>query len=184
MLTFYLSLVEDHNNDDDFERIYHKYRKMMYKIAKSHTGNQYLAEEAVQNALVNIARNIDRIKNFEEDYLELYLCKVSKNSAFSIMKKERRIAECTVALESAENKEFFQEVISETVIQKELLKMILDYIKSMEPQYSDILTYYYLHNLTLREISIVLKIPLSTVKTRFYASRRLIQEKFKEYKND
>lgn len=184
MLTFYLSLIEDHNNDDDFERIYHKYSKMMYKVAKSHTKNHHLAEEAVQNVLVNIARNIDRIKNFEEDYLEIYLCKASKNSAFSIMKKERRIAECTIALDSVENKGFYQEMISETVVQKELLKTILDYIKSMEPQYRDILTYYFLHNFTLREISIILKIPLSTVKTRFYTSRKSIQEKFEEYKND
>ena len=47
MLAFYLSLIEDHNNDDDFERIYNKYSKMMYKVAKSHTKNHHLAEEAV-----------------------------------------------------------------------------------------------------------------------------------------
>lgn len=184
MLTFYLSLVEDHNNDDDFERIYHKYSKMMYKVAKSHTKNHHLAEEAVQTVLVNIARNIDRIKNFEENYLEIYLCKASKNSAFAIMKKERRIADCAISFDGVNNKDFHQEMISETVIQNELLKMVLDYIRTMKPQYRDILTYYFLHNFTLKEISIILKIPLSTVKTRFYASRKAIQEKFEEYKND
>ncbi len=184
MLAFYLSLIEDHNNDDDFERIYHKYSKMMYKVARSHTKNHHFAEEAVQNVLVNIARNIDRIKYFDEDYLEIYLCKAAKNSAFSIMKKEGRIAKQTVSIDEIINKDFYNEMISEVVIQNELLTMILNYIRSMEPNYRDILTYYFLHSFTLREISIILKIPLSTVKTRFYKSRKMIQEKFEEYRND
>ena len=75
-------------------------------------------------------------------------------------------------------------MISETVIQNELLKMILDYIRSMEPNYRDILTFYFLYDFTLREISIVLKIPLSTVKTRFYKGQKMVQEKFEEYRND
>lgn len=184
MLAFYLSLIENHDNDDDFERIYNKYNKMMYKVAKSHTKNHHLAEEAVQNVLINIARNIDRIKKFDENYLEIYLCKSAKNAAFSIMKKEKRIAEQTISLENIENKEFYHEMISETVVQNELLKMILGYIKSMEPNYRDILTFYFLYDFTLREISIVLKIPLSTVKTRFYKGQKMVQEKFEEYRND
>lgn len=184
MLAFYLSLIEDHNNDDDFERIYNKYSKMMYKVAKSHTKNHHLAEEAVQNVLINIARNIGRIKNFDEKYLEIYLCKSAKNAAFSIMKKERRIAEQTISLETIDNKDFYHEMISETVVQNELLKMILGYMRSMDPNYRDILTYYFLHKFTLREISIVLKIPLSTVKTRFYKGQKMVREKFEEYRND
>ena len=184
MLAFYLSLIENHDNDDDFERIYNKYSKMMYKVAKSHTKNHHLAEEAVQNVLINIARNIDRLKDFDESYLEIYLCKSAKNAAFSIMKKERRIAEQTISLENIENKEFYHEMISETVVQNELLKMILGYMRSMDPNYRDILTYYFLHDFTLREISIVLKIPLSTVKTRFYKGQKMVKEKIEEYRND
>lgn len=184
MLTFYLSLVEDHSNDDDFERIYHKYSKMMYKVAKYHTKDHHLAEDAVQNVLINVARNIDKIKSFDEDYLEIYLCKATKNSSFSIMKKEKRIASHTIPLDNAYNADISCELISEKVLQNELLKTIHSYIMTMETQCRDILAYYFLHNFTLKEISIIMNIPLSTVKTKFYKIRKMINEKFEEYKND
>ena len=54
----------------------------------------------------------------------------------------------------------------------------------MNSEYSDVLTYYFLFDLTLKECSVVLQIPLSTVKTRFYKGQKMIQEKFREYRND
>ena len=184
MLTFYLSLIEDHNYDDDFEQIYYKYREMMFKVAKSHTHNYHLAEEAVQNVFIGVARNIDKIKNLDEKHLEIYLCKASKNSAFSVMRKENQVINNTVAFDNLNEELKYNEILSEKIFQNELLKMILEYIRSMEPEYSDILTYYFLFNLTLKECSIALQIPLSTVKTRFYKGQKMIQEKFKEYRND
>ena len=182
MLLFYLSLIENPENYDDFERIYYKYRKMMYKVAKSHTNNHHLAEEAVQNAFVGIAKNIDKIKNFDEDYLEIYLCKAAKNCAFSVLRKEDKFLNRTVNYDT----EFENIVISEDVLDKiyenELLSMVVNYIKSIKQEYSDVLTYHFLHELTLKECSIVLNIPLSTVKTRLYKGQAMIQEKFKEYR--
>lgn len=184
MLTFYLSIVEDHNYDDDFEQIYYKYREMMFKVAKSHTHNYHLAEEAVQNVLIGVARNIDKIKNFDEKHLEIYLCKASKNSAFSVMRKEEQAINKTVALDNLNEELKDNEIPGETIFQNELLKMILEYIRSMDSEYSDVLTYYFLFDLTLKECSVVLQIPLSTVKTRFYKGQKMIQEKFREYRND
>lgn len=184
MLALYLSIIEDHNNNDDFERIYHKYSKLMFKVAISYTNNHHLAEEAVQNVFINVAKNIDKIKKFDEDCLEIYLCKASKNSAYTIMKKERRIASQTVPFDNVINNNFNNEQISEQFFQNELIKMIFYYVQAMKPQCRDILTLYFLHNFSLKEISIILSLPLSTVKTRFYKSRKLIQEKFEEYKND
>lgn len=184
MFTFYLSLVEDHNNDDDFERIYNKYSKMLYKVAKTHTKNHHLAEDAVQEVLIGVARNIGKIKNFDEDYLEIYLCKAAKNCAFYVLRKERQASDHITTLESISNKPAFEETISDAIVQNELLEMTLDYIQSMEEDYRDILTYYFLYHLTLREIALILHIPLSTVKTRFYKGKKMIDEKFKEYRND
>ena len=184
MLTFYLSLIEDHSYDDDFERIYYKYREMIFKVAKSHTHNHHFAEEAVQNVFIGVARNIDKIKNLDEKHLEIYLCKASKNSAFSVMRKENQVINNTVALDNLSEELKDTEVSGETIFQNELLKMILEYIRSMDSEYSDVLTYYFLFDLTLKECSIALQMPLSTVKTRFYKGQKMIQEKFKEYRND
>ena len=111
-------------------------------------------------------------------------CKASKNSAFSVMRKENQVINNTVDIDNLGEELKDNKVLSEKILQDELLKMILKYIKSMNSEYSDVLTYYFLFDLTLKECSVVLQIPLSTVKTRFYKGQKMIQEKFREYRND
>lgn len=181
MLLFYLSLIENPQNDDDFEKIYYKYRHLMYKVAKSHTNNHHLAEEALQNAFIGIAKNIDRIKTFNEDYLEIYLCKAAKNCAFSVLRKENNTLNKTENYDDEmKNTEFNPDDFNK-IYETELLTLVINYIKSMKREYSDILTYYFLHDMTLKECSIALNIPLSTAKTRFYKGQSMLQEKFKEF---
>ena len=100
------------------------------------------------------------------------------------MRKEEQAINKTVALDNLHEELKDNEIPGETIFQNELLKMILEYIRSMDSEYSDVLTYYFLFDLTLKECSVVLQIPLSTVKTRFYKGQKMIQEKFREYRND
>ena len=157
---------------------------MMYKVAKYHIKNHHLAEEAVQNAFIGVARNIDRIKNFDKEYLEIYLCKSAKHAAFSVIKKENIVSSNTVSLDDQFTDVQSGEVLSEAFLQNELLDSVIKYIRSMKSEYSDVLTYHFLYELTLKECSIVLQIPISTVKTRLYKGQKMIQEKFNEYIND
>lgn len=183
MLLFYLSLIENHENDDDFERIYHKYRSLVYKVAKNHIKNHHLAEEAEVIVFTGVAKNIDKIMKFDENYLEIYLCKAAKNCAFSVLRKEYNSLNKTVNYESElKNVEIIGCDVLDTICKNELLIKVVNYIKTMKKEYADIITYHCLHELTLKECAIVLNIPLSTAKTRLYKAQALINEKFKEYR--
>ena len=183
MLLFYLSLIENHENDDDFEKVYHKYKKMVYKVAKYHTRNHHLAEEAEVIVFTGVAKNIDKIIKFDDDYLEIYLCKAAKNCAFSVLRKEYNSLNKTVNYESEfKNVEVTNSDILNNLCENELLTKVVNYIQTMKKEYADIITYHCLHEFTLKECSIVLNIPLSTAKTRLYKAQALINEKFKEYR--
>ena len=183
MLSFYLSLIEIHEYDD-FERIYNRYKELMYCIARHHTGSHHLAEEALQIAFIGVAKNFDKIKVLEEKHLEIYLCKATKNCAFSVLRKENNPLNKNVSYDSELSTESTCEEITESVCKSELLSLIVDFIKTMKSEYADVLTMHFLHNLTLKECAIALNIPLSTVKTRLYKGQAMIQEKFKEYQGN
>lgn len=182
MLLFYLSLIENHENDDDFEKIYYKYRKMVYKVAKHHTNNHHLAEDAEVIVFTGIAKNIDKILKFDENHLEIYLCKAAKNCAFSILRKEYNSLNKIVSCEFELNNTEVADDVLETICKNELIIKVVNYIKTMKKEYADIITYHCLHELTLKECSIALNIPLSTAKTRLYKAQALVNEKFKEYR--
>lgn len=183
VLLFYLSLIENHENDDDFERIYHKYRSLVYKVAKNHIKNHHLAEEAEVIVFTGVAKNIDKIMKFDENYLEIYLCKAAKNCAFSVLRKEYNPLTKTVNYESEfKNAEVTDDDILEKIYKNELLVKVVNYVRTMKKEYADIITYHCLHEFTLHECSIILNIPLSTAKTRLYKAQALINEKFKEFR--
>ena len=60
------------------------------------------------------------------------------------------------------------------------LTRIKKYIQSMDAKYKDILSLYFQNDLNFREISEMLNLPKTTVKTRFYKAMSILKEKFKE----
>jgi DNA-directed RNA polymerase specialized sigma24 family protein len=50
----------------------------------------------------------------------------------------------------------------------------------MEPKYRDVLSFYLIYDMTFKEISDLMQIPLSTVHSRFNKGEKMIIEKFKE----
>ncbi|MBQ8146981.1 MAG: sigma-70 family RNA polymerase sigma factor [Clostridia bacterium] len=174
-------MLDSEESRDEFEELYHNYKGMMYKIARYYTDNHHLAEEAMQSAFVAIAKCFDKIKSLKEPALEVYLCKVTKSHAISLLRKEHPFITKNVSLDpNILASDFIDPAIS--LSDKELVLKIIDYLKEIGTQYSEILTLHYIHGLTMRECSIVLGIPLSTAKTRLYRAQAMVKEKFKELK--
>lgn len=68
-----------------------------------------------------------------------------------------------------------------TEIEKnDIVNRVKQYISNMEPKYRDVLSFYFIYDMTFKEISDQMQIPLSTVQTRFYKGKEMIIEKFKE----
>lgn len=182
MLLFYLSLISDHENDDDFVKIYYKYRRSMYNIAKSYTHNHHDAEDVLQIAFIGIATHIDTIKKLDEEKLEIYVFKSAKNAALNILKSESSYKNKTFNLETQFNEPSTHEDIIEETIKTDLINEIFSFIDTMDEKYRDVLSLYFLHELNFREISSVLHTPISTIKDRFRKAHKLVIEKFKEYR--
>ena len=60
-MLIYMSMIDSDEDKDLFEGLYLKYRKHMKYIALQILGDEYLAEDAVHNAFVKIAKNINKI---------------------------------------------------------------------------------------------------------------------------
>ena len=62
MLQFYLQLLDTEEEQRDFTLLYETYRKLMHWIAKRILYDEGLAEDAVQEAFLRIAKNFYKIK--------------------------------------------------------------------------------------------------------------------------
>ena len=89
MLMFYMALIDDKEDQCRFERIYYSYRKQMVLVADRVLHNQSDAEDAVQDALMRIARNIANVPR-DEKVERAYMLTAAKNAALNMLPAQQR----------------------------------------------------------------------------------------------
>ena len=105
MLMFYTTLIDAPADQVRFESIYYGYRKQMYTVAFRILRNREDAEDAVQNALLGIARNMASVPASNEAVIRGYVLTAAKNAALSLLPQKQRqdevldIAEVCIASE-------------------------------------------------------------------------------------
>ncbi len=75
------------NIQDEVAEIYEKYHGMMGYLAFSILKDYQLAEDAVQEALLSISQNIDKLDDIDSDRSRNYIYTVTKNTSLSLLRK-------------------------------------------------------------------------------------------------
>ena len=75
---------------DDFERIYTEYFDTVYGYCLRLTRDPHLAEEVTQESFFKALKAIGSFHG--ECKLSVWLCQIAKNTAFSLLKKQKRSA--------------------------------------------------------------------------------------------
>lgn len=98
MLLIYTALIDDESDKILFEDIFYNHQKQMFVIAKGILHNREDAEDAVQNALLNIARHMDGVPKNNTKLRNAYIYTTARNAALSILRKKSREVE-TISME-------------------------------------------------------------------------------------
>ena len=140
-----------------------------YRMAYSYTGNKEDALDAVQNAVCKALEAYESIKN--ADAVRTWFYRILTNECFALIKKRNKIvlfddyggqAEvyCEQAYGQGED------------IRKELNKL--------EPDTRAIIILRYFEELSLKEVSGIMNLNLSTVKTKLYRGLKTLRENIQE----
>jgi RNA polymerase sigma-70 factor (ECF subfamily) len=178
MLSLFLMLIEDHENDSKFEAIYNDYHDMLYNIAFGITKNHYDAEESMQIALFTIAEDIANIKTDNIPMLKSYLYKITKNASIDFLRSKKRVS-------SVLNIDDFlfvsaDEDITYSIEGDEQYQQIVKCILQMPSIYRDVLALHFLKEMPTIRISRILKRKHCTVKQQLNRGTKLLRAILKE----
>ena len=73
MLMIYLSIIETAEDRSLFEQIYYNYRKQMFFVANGILNDNFLAEDAVHEAFLGIAKQITLLQDMPESKMKAYV---------------------------------------------------------------------------------------------------------------
>ncbi len=168
--------MEDKLNQEELlQKKIDRYADMLYKIALVQTKNICDAQDIVQEVFYQyMKRNI----LFEsEEHEKAWFIKVTLNYCRRVF----RLAfnKHTVQMPSEEYVSR-EEGVEEAYIQRERQKEVLEAVLALPSRYRDVLHLFYFEDLSIKEISRILKRKEATVTSQLTRGRELLKKKIKE----
>lgn len=173
--------LSDEEKKQKLRLIYEKYKNRMYISACRILCDPFAAEDAVHDAFVAISRNVEKIGDVDSVSTASYCIKAAKNTAINMSVKRSR--ESAVPVDEVD--EAFDESMLDMICSKENLNIVVDSILSLDEKYRDVLSLYYLNELTVKELSDLLGRKESTVKQQLARGRKklinIISKELEDY---
>ncbi|WP_341534873.1 sigma-70 family RNA polymerase sigma factor [Clostridium pascui] len=157
-------------NDKEFENLIKENKERLYKIAYSYVGNSYDAMDIVQEAVYKAYVKKSNLK--QPEYFITWITRILINCAMDFLKKSKR------ATNFEEN---FYEADKRKISSEEIIDLY-SALKDLDERSKTIVVLRYFEDMTLKDISNILDLPLSTTKTILY--RALGKLKIKLEEND
>lgn len=170
-------LIDDKKNLLRFEELYTAHRKEMLMVAYQILQDYHDAEDAVQDALIGIARNMSTVGKITRPAdVRLYVLRAAKNAALNrTAAVNRREAELPPDDACPMSDADFWSVCSGSDYQR-----LLELFAAMPEVYREALYDHFVLGFTVREVAAALDIKVSTAKQRLVRGKKLLLQKLEE----
>lgn len=180
MISIYSALIDNEEDKRLFEQLYTKYKTIMYNTAYAILHYVQRSEDAVHDAFLSVARNMNKISAEECIRTRNFLIIIVRNAALNIYNKNKS----EIPVEEMPTDIPDLQAIDIDVENKDNQKKMLKLIKSLDPQYGDVLILKYFYDYQNKEIAKILKICLENVKIRLFRGKAMLKEKYLETNYD
>ena len=86
----YMSLIDSAEDQTKFEKVYLKYKNLMFYVADQILNNPQDSEDAVHNAFVKIAENIHKVGDAESPKTKAFVSTIVENTAIDLYREKKR----------------------------------------------------------------------------------------------
>lgn len=155
------------------EEVYRMHAGMMMQIAMSVLHQREDAEDAIQNSILSMARHTNALGEPGDFRTISYVKTVVRNAAIDIYRKKtkRDISYEELAAEPVAPLD-----IEKTVCDAEEVRRVVAAIGEMDEGYREVLSLFYLNELSPREIADVLNRPYNTVRSQISRGKKILHK--------
>lgn len=156
-----------------YEILVARYERAVVAAARNVTGNQFMAEDAAQDAFVTAWMKLDVLR--ESDKYCAWVCRIAKNCAKGMVQRYRGF----LNLDDFENHVFDEDVCSDP----ELIFMdieeraaLRESVKGLSEKVREIIRLHYFEGLSIADIAERLRVSAGTVKRQLHEGRKRIRK--------
>lgn len=146
-----------------------RYRKQLYVVAYAILKNEMDAEDAVCNGILRGYENLDQLRDSRK--LKSWMTVITKNEALKIREKR--------ALMPGDEK--LEELLEPVQDRHDEL---WDIVQKLKEEYRLVVVLFYYNEMSLKEISRILEIPVGTVKSRLNRAREFLKKELDDWEGN
>jgi RNA polymerase sigma-70 factor (ECF subfamily) len=139
----------------DFNNIVEKFSDTVTRICIVKCRNYHDAEDCYQDVMLKVYQNMDTLSNLDDLQIKKWVITVAINECINLHRK--------LIIHRTEN---LDDLIvadgNSNLYDRELLEMVL----KLPQKYKDVIYLYYYEQYSIKEVSEILQVPESTIKTR------------------
>lgn len=138
-----------------------EYSKLVYRIANTMLNRKEDVEDVFQEVFIKYCKNFDKLK--KSDYEKAWIIKVTTNECKNYLKREsyRKHEDIDEQFDLADKENDQNEILNE--------------IEKLDPKYRIVIFLYYFEGYKEKEISQILSISVSGVKTRIKRAKEFLK---------
>lgn len=167
----YLLMIDSGEDRRKFVILYETYRHFMMRIALDILRDTYLAEDAVHEAFMKIAANMDKVGETGSLSTKRYLAITEKHAAVDIYRKRKKQFDREMSVEDLDIR-----IEPAAYMESDADNEVLDILKNLPGRYRDVFLLKYSARMENKDIAGILDIPEGTVRQRIARGKVLIQE--------
>ena len=169
---------------DAFTQLVGRYEKELYHFLLRFSGQSALAEEAFQEAFLQVHLSIERFETSRRFRPWLYT--IAANKARDLLRSRARRPAMQITVNDDENSEadlwahlLRDESTPESLLdKKEQNEKVRNVIDTLPEHFREIILLAYFQQLSYKEMAEALKIPLGTVKSRLHAAIKSFSQEY------
>lgn len=171
----FLLMIENLDDRSKLEKIYIQYHRYMYYIASDILQSSHEAQDAVQTSILKLVNYLDKIDDVSSAKTKHLVAAVIRSTAIDIIRKQSK-----VEYFSPELAEIYVDASTpnseDIVIRLGEIKALSEKLTSLKPEYTDVLTLKYYHDLSDKEIADLLSISHENVRARLSRAKSALKK--------
>lgn len=162
--------------NERFQELYQKNKDFLCNYAYSILRDRYLAEDAVSEAFLALAKAFGKLNNMNDHDIRQYMLVITRHEAYRLYKKCKN----EIPYEDVEGIRLSGEKYADDAERSATADELFEMMKSLKPIYGDVLFLKYKYSFSIKEISELMGISENAVKTRLSRGRDMLREMVEE----
>lgn len=173
MLAFYLSMLDEEVDKQNFERIYLKYHDDILRRTYNILKNDEDVKDAMQETWFHVLKSMSLFRDKDEGSVRAYIMSIARNQSISILRRKRKEGDLFLDIESVElidDADLFE------LCEIEGVSRVKECIDMLSEAQKEVIIMYYLYHRSIKEIAKLFNLSEVVAESRWNHGRERLKK--------